>query len=298
MFSIMGCERSITKQMIEPIASPEMPTTDDPEAFTIAFVQAAVDLYKTEGREFAIAYYNDLASVNGQWYVVIIDDNDIVVSRAVLPERIGRDTKNSVGSDGYAVGLEILKATEQGHWINYLWNNPESDKLELKRTWVIRYDGYVFLSGYYEPWHPDPATLPTVSKDDPEAFTVSFVYEAIARYEFAGVQATAAYYNDPTNIDGQWYMFITDPNDTFLAHAVRPDFIGTDLKDISGPDGTPVGREIAKATGGGAWIEYAWPNPESGEVELKRTWAIRHDGYLFSSGYYEPVVEDAMIVSN
>lgn len=284
-----GCERPMAKPMMDAVTPTEMMTMEDPEAFTVAFVQAAIDLYEIEGREAAIAYYNDPASVNGQWYVFIIDDSDVIVSHAALPELISVDVKDVVGFVDYPIGAEIVKATEEGHWIEYLAHNPQANKLELKRTWIIRYDGYIFVSGYYEPWGPDPATLTPVSKDNPEAFTLALVLEAIARYEFEGAEATAAYYNDPANIDGQWYVLITDENDIYVAHPLRPDFIGMDIKAIPGLGGSPLGAEIAMATGSGLWIEYSWPNPESGEVALKRTWAIRHDGYLFGSGYYEPM---------
>ena len=291
---ITGCERPMAKPMMEAVTPADMPTMEDPEAFAVAFVQAAIDLYKTEGREAAIIYYNDPTSVNGQWYVFIIDDSDLMVSHAVIPEHVGIDVKDIVSSIDYPLGVEIAKATEEGHWIDYLAPNPQSNKLEMKRTWVIRYDGYIFGSGYYEPWSPDPATfLSSASKDDPEAFTRAIVLAAIARYESEGAEATAAYYNDPANIDGQWYVLITDENDIYVAHPLRPDFIGMDIKDIPGLDGSALGVEIAMATRAGLWIEYSWPNPESGEVALKRTWAIRHDGYLFGSGYYEPASEDA-----
>ena len=294
---ITGCERPMAKPMMEAVTQPAMPTMDDPEAFAVAFVQAAIDFYKTEGREAAIAYYNDATSVDRQWYVFIIDDNDLMVSHIAFPGLIGMDVKELVSFD-YPLGEEIVKATEEGHWIDYLSPNPAANKLEQKRTWIIRSDGYIFGAGYYEPWGPDPATLPPVSKDDPEAFTYAFVQAAIARYEFEGVAATAAYYNDPANIDGQWYMLITDENDIYVSHPLRPDFIGTDIKDIPGLEGSPLGAEIAKATSAGLWIEYSWPNPESGEVELKRTWAIRHDGYLFGSGYYEPIAEETTPEAN
>ena len=297
-FSITGCERAMTKPVMDAVTPTEMPTMDDPRAFTVAFVQAAVDLYKSEGRGAAIAHYNDITSVHGQWYVFITDENDIIVSHAVLPNLVSTDLKDVVGSDGYALGVDIAMATEAGRWIEYLWPNPDTGKLERKYTWEIRHDGYIFGSGYYEPWHPDPATLPIVSKDDPVAFTIAFVHKAIARYEFDGIEATAAYYNDPASIDGQWYMLITDENDICVAHAPRPDLIGMDIKDVPGLDGSALGVEIAKATGAGLWIEYLWPNPESGEIELKRTWAIRHDGYLFGSGYYEPVSDDSAPEAN
>ena len=118
--------------------------------------------------------------------------------------------------------------------------------MEQKRTWSIRHDGYPFAAGYYEPWGPDPATLPVVSKEDPDTFTQAIVLGAIARYEFAGIEATAIYYNDPANIDGQWYVSITDENDLFVAHAPMPALVGTDLKAVMGLDGSPLDAEIAK----------------------------------------------------
>ena len=295
---LTGCERPMAKPVMNAVTSTEMPTMDDPEAFAVAFVQAAVDLYKSEGREAAIAYHNDPMNIEGQWYVFIFDENDIFVAHPTAPEFIGKNIEVVPGLDGSLIGLEIAMATEEGRWTEYLWPNPETNKLEQKRTWSIRHDGYLFASGYYESWGPDPATLTLSSKEDPEAFTHGFVLSAIARYEFEGLEATATYYNDPANIDGQWYVFITDEHDVFVAHAPRPDFLGTDLKDIIGLDGSPLGVNIAKATAVGLWIEYLGTNPETGMNEQKRTWAIRHDGYLFGSGYYEPASEDATPEAN
>ena len=272
----------------------EMPTMDDPEAFAVAFVQAAVDLYKTAGSDAAIAYYNDPANINEQWYVFIADANDLYVAHPAAPTLVGKNINEVLGLDGSLTGAEIAMATEEGRWTDYLWPNPATNKLEQKRTWSIRHDGYLFASGYYEPWSPDPSTVLIDSKEDPVAFTHALVLAAVARYESEGLEATAAYYNDSASIDGQWYVFITDADDLFVAHAPRQDFLGTDLKDVVGPDGTALGVEIAKATGTGHWTEYLWPNPETGENEQKRTWSIRHDGYLFGTGYYEPVSEDTV----
>lgn len=295
--SITGCERAMTKPMMDAVTPTEMPTTDDPEAFAVTFVQAAVDLYKTAGREATTLHYNDPASIDGQWYVFITDENDLYLSHPLAPSFLGKDIKEIPGLDGSLVGAEIAMATEDGRWTEYLWPNPETNKLEQKRTWSIRHDGYLFASGYYEPWGPDPATLTFVSKDDPEAFTHDFVLAAVARYEFEGVEATSAYYNDPANIDGQWYVAISDENDIYLAHPTRPDLIGKDRKKTLGLDGAPIGAEIVKATGTGHWTEYRWPNPESGEVEQKRTWSIRHDGHVFAAGYYELVDEPTVEVA-
>ena len=304
VISVAGCERAMQKPIMDivtPTETPTMtdiPTMDDPEAFTVALVQAAVDLHIAEGNEAVATYYNDPANIIGQWYVFITDANDLFVAHPASPTFVGGDINDIIGIDGSPAGANIAMATTEGIWTEYLWPNPETNKLEHKRTWSIRHDGYLFGSGYYQPWHPDLAALSTVSKDDPEAFTRAIVLAAIARYESQGVEATAAYYNDPASIDEQWYVFITDENDFFVAHAPRPDFVGTDLKDVIGLDGSMLGVEIAKATGTGLWIEYLWPNPESGENEQKRSWAVRHDGYLFGSGYYKLAPETAMPAAN
>ena len=268
---------------------------DDPEAFTLAFVQEAIDLYKTDGIEATVAHYGNPENIEGQWYVFITDENNIYVAHALAPEFVGRSITEIDGLDRLTLGAEIAAATEEGHWTEYIWPNPDTNKLELKRTWSIRYDGYLFASGYYEPWEPDPTSPLTATKDNPDDYARSLVLSAIAYYESKGIAATAAYYNDPARVDGQWYVFITGENDIFVAHPVRQDFVvnKTDLKDIVGSDGYQLGIEIAKATGTGRWVDYLWQNPESGNEEQKRTWAIRHDGYLFGTGYYQPISTDS-----
>lgn len=278
--SVPGCERAIQ----HPMPLTEMPTVEDPEVLTVALVQAAIDFHKIDGTEATVAHYNDPARIDGQWYVFITDRDDIFIAHPAAPHVIGKDSKTILGLDGKPTGAE--KATTTGLWTEYLWLNPKTNKIELKRTWSIRHEGYLFGSGYYEPWAPDPDTLTLSSKDDPVAFTHDFVLQAIARYEFAGVEATAAHYNDPASMDGEWYVFIADANDISIASVPNPDFIGTPLKESIGPDGFKVGAELIKATGTGRWSAYLWLNPMTGENQYKRSWVIRHDGYLFGSGYY------------
>ena len=128
---------------------------DNPAAFTQNFVQAALDRYDRDGREATLAYYNSQASIEGEWYVFIIDENDLIVSHPVMPDLIGQDVKTIVGADGYELGKEIATATEDGHWIHYLWPNHAAGGVEEpKHSWVIRHDGLIFGSGYYEPSNP------------------------------------------------------------------------------------------------------------------------------------------------
>ena len=53
------------------------------------------------------------------------------------------------------------------------------------------------------------ASIP--SKSSPAEYTQHFVENAIARYDAQGLDATLAHYNSPQSVDGQWYVFIIDP---------------------------------------------------------------------------------------
>ena len=65
--------------------------------------------------------------MDGQWYVFIIDENDLVIAHPD-PGRLGLDLKGWVGTDanGYEFGPEMLSATEDGKWVSYVYRNPGS----------------------------------------------------------------------------------------------------------------------------------------------------------------------------
>ena len=46
----------------------------EPGGYTKAFVDEAIERYEDDGLDAALDYYNSTASVNGDWYVFIIDE--------------------------------------------------------------------------------------------------------------------------------------------------------------------------------------------------------------------------------
>ena len=70
--------------------------------------------------------------------------------------------------------------------------------------------------------------------DDPRAdqaaYTVTFVEQAIERYESNGLGETLAYYNSEESIDGQWYVFIYDARERARSPRRRPRPRGPTLK--------------------------------------------------------------------
>ena len=249
-----------------------IPPKSAPADYTKFFVNNAISRYETQGLEATLAYYNREESVDGQWYVFIIDKNDLVIGHPDA-HRLGLDLKGWVSLDatGYDFGTDMLSATEDGKWVSYVYQNPASGgigddhtgALEYKHVWVVRHDGLLFASG----WH--------ISADEYTKFVVD---EAIARYHADGLEAVLDYYNRANSVDGQWYVLMADDEGRIVAHHDSA-IVGQDLADL-------LGSNSFEASEDGNWVNYEDVNPATGEVEDKHFWLVEHDGLVFGSGWY------------
>ena len=246
---------------------------DDPSTYARSLVDRAITRYSAEGSDATIDYYNTPESVDGQWYVFILQADDLrTLANGARPELVNIDPPERIDATGYAYGKAFATVTDEGRLVSYVFVNPATDALESKHTWLMEHDGLLFGSGWYT---------------EPAEYTKYLVNGAISRYKSDGRDATIAYYNTADSVDGQWYIYIVDEDDLVLSHAPSPSLVGTtDIKDLVGPDGYEWGKELAKATQAGHWVEYAWVNPATDAEETKRSWVIRHDGLIFGSGYY------------
>ncbi len=261
------------------------------EDSTKEYVNKAIAKYDNEGLDAVVAHYNSRDSVEGQFYLFLIGEDDIYVAHPIFPHLIGTDIKDVVGSDGQELGREIAQATEEGLWVEYLWPHPESRQEQQKVTWAIRHDGLIFASGYYA---GEPETGPPAWRDaDPRQYTIRYVNRAIERYENEGLESLLNYYNSVASFEGEWYLFATDENDIYHIHPLLPNLIGTDINDVVGANGYRLGEELAKAAEEGVWVEYLWPHPVSLKEVPKVAYAVRRDGMLFASGYYVQVEDPA-----
>ena len=254
--------------------------------FTVNMVAQALDRYKAEGREATIDYYNTPESSVGEWYVFILDENDRIIAHR-NPAVLGEDVKGDIGVDsaGYRFNDVLLSVDGQGLWVDYMFLNLATGNQEFKHTWVVRHDGLIFGSGWYQilPSLPAEAT-----KSDPTAYTVALVDQALQRYNEEGREATVDYYNSSEGVDGEWYVFIFDESDKLIAHA-DPNQLGRDLKSDLGVDvtGYRFGDLMLSADKEGLWVDYLFQNPITGNQEFKHSWVVRHDGLLFGSGWYQ-----------
>ena len=266
-----------------------IPPRSAPADYTAFVVDGAIARYETQGREDTLAHYSRKESIDGQWYVFIIDEDDRIAAHPD-PQRVGLDVNGWVGTDtnGYNFAPEMLSATGEGKWVTYVFANPESGdfgsgytgEFELKNVWVVRHDGLLFASGWYI---------------NTEQFVPQLISESAEHFRSGGLEAVLEFYNDPVGIsvglipmaeyynsadtlDRYFTGFIAAPDGEILSH-FDPGLIGTDVEDLLGP-------AVRDATAEGAWIT-AEDNPaEADGPHAMRMWVIDVDGTLIGAGWY------------
>ncbi len=159
--ALVACDTASTATQTDAPQSPldSLPSLDEvsreaePGLYTQAFVAEAIRRYDAEGREATLAYYNSPESVDGEWYLFIIGEDAQVIAHSAIPENVGLFVKEPLGidADGFNFGAAMLAATEQGSWVSYVYENPaRGGFLETKHAWVIKHDGLIFASGWYQ----------------------------------------------------------------------------------------------------------------------------------------------------
>ena len=249
-----------------------------PEAYTNYFVREAIRRYESDGLDSTAAYYNTEESVDGQWYVFMMDEDGMVIAHA-NPALVGQLASDVLGSNNYPTGAAVAaSADENGAWFDYTFTDLATGSVETKHSWMVIHDGITFGSGWYE---EGPG------KTDSPAYTQAFVQQAINLYDAVGLEDTVAYYNTTESVDGQWYAFILDGESGFTIAHYNPVLRGRDPSLRVDPTGYFYGDDLLGATEAGRWVEYVIFNPETGENQRKHAFAVLHDGYIFASGWYE-----------
>ncbi len=131
------------------VAAASAPTKDE----VVAVVKKAVDFYKTNGRDKAIAEFNkkDGLFAKGEDYVDVHDLNGVCVAHPISPAKVGANRLDQSDSAGKFYVRELVEAAKQKHsgWIEYVMKNPTTGKLENKLAYWETVDGLIFKAGTY-----------------------------------------------------------------------------------------------------------------------------------------------------
>ena len=85
-------------------AAESVPLKSTPSDYTKSFVRAAIGRYESDGLEATLAYYNTQESIDGQWYMFIMDQENMMLAHAANPDLVGRPISAAVGPNGYPAG--------------------------------------------------------------------------------------------------------------------------------------------------------------------------------------------------
>jgi methyl-accepting chemotaxis protein len=117
------------------------------------------------------------------------------------------------------------------------------------------------------------------------------VAKAAAYAKTNGKERALAEFNDPKGqfVEGDLFVFAQDFKGLMLAYGGNPAFAGTCAIDGKDARGKYLGRamiEVAKTKGKG-WVEYAYENPYTKEIQEKTTCVERVDDYFVACGVYK-----------
>ena len=270
-------EPGLSRAEVEETAS--IPPKSAPAEYTKFFVETAVSRYDAEGLGATLAYYNNVESIDGQWYLFIVNADDKVIGHYDT-HLLGEDLNGPLGTDanGYNFGPEMLSATEDGLWVSYVYRNPESgvvgsnfEEYELKNAWVVRHDGLLFGSGWYIRADEFTRQLVSVAVDRfrEAGLPATMEYFSGPGSALAGLEAAIEYYNEAETVDGRWIAFIADETGEFVAHS-DPTMIGRRLDGLLGAGAPEIGER-------GTWLTS----------ESLRIWAVNFNDWVFGAGWLD-----------
>jgi signal transduction histidine kinase len=125
------------------------------EKDAIAMTERGAAYIKAHGKE---AFMKKIAAkdpdfVQGSLYVDLRDLNSgIVLAHPINPSIVGKDLTDVPDASGKKYRREIIElAARKGKgWVDYMYKNPASGKIEPKTTYILRVGDVVLEAGIYK----------------------------------------------------------------------------------------------------------------------------------------------------
>ena len=124
-----------------------------------ALVERAAAHVAAIGRERAFADFTrpDGGFIEGELHIFCNSIDGIVLAHGGNPKMVGRSFAEVRDGEGLAPMAELNRVGQtQGHgWVEYLWPNPVTRRIQRKVSYVVRIDDRTVCgSGYYLPASP------------------------------------------------------------------------------------------------------------------------------------------------
>ena len=120
-----------------------------------AMVRKAVDFYRKHGRERFLKEVND---PHGEFrrkslYVFAYDLDMTMQAHPVKPELVGRnliDSKDWSGGKYFRREMRDIALSKGSGWVDYQYENPATQKIQPKTTYIERVDDLIIAAGAYK----------------------------------------------------------------------------------------------------------------------------------------------------
>lgn len=89
--------------------------------------------------------------VQGDLYVVVVDQKGVIRANGMLPKLVGVNMWNAKDPDGDLITQKIIKKADSDGtgWVMIKFTNPAVNKIEPKKTWVHKVGDYIVFCGAY-----------------------------------------------------------------------------------------------------------------------------------------------------
>ena len=116
------------------------------------------------------------------------------------------------------------------------------------------------------------------------------VKEATDLYDMEGADAFASITSQSAEfVQGEAYVFVIDPTDFLLvAHGNDADLVGKEIQTLANFSQTNEEILASLEEDKETWLGYDFLNPETGDEEMKESYLVLYENYIFGSGFYTP----------
>ncbi|AVR95165.1 cache type 2 domain-containing protein [Pseudoduganella armeniaca] len=130
-------------------------TTEPTEKDAIAMAERGAAFMKAHGKDELMKKLSakDPDFVQGELYVDMRDlKTGIVLAHPINPSIVGKDLTDVPDPSGKKYRREIIElAAKSGKgWVDYMYKNPVSGKIEPKTTYILRVNDVVLEAGIYK----------------------------------------------------------------------------------------------------------------------------------------------------
>lgn len=288
-----GCTQQQSGETPAPASGTAVPSTGNytTNETLVAFVDSAAAYVKANGKEKALAEFNDKngSFFKGELYIYAYDFNGTTLAHPVNPEAVG---KNREGANGVFV-TEMANVVKNGSgYYPLVYANPAHNQtLETKLCYGVKVDDTWWLgSGIYSgPVEPAVAASPDAPATTQEI--KDFVDNAAAYAQKNGKAAALSAFSNTSGpfVFGDVYIYALDYSGRDLALPYQPQLVGTSFYDLQDNSGRYYTRtEIALAQDGGGYLLYQYPDPSDNFTVKYKVSYVRpvDDTYWIGAGIY------------